>query len=368
MDYVKRLACSPSYDASSDELQFVSQRARLLAFNRWKGYTDLPEFETLEGSIESAPKISPADTEVKESAPEPKKKKSKQVKESSPEPKKSRQVKESAPEPEKSKQVYTKRTKTEDKDGVFEYEDTTTTVVKKKEKTLAEFIAEKRLSKSSGKSSHEKSDTKEDGEKNKRKVVHSKLAKSSSAKRMKTEDSGSPMSPPKNDQKMITPKKAKTSFGIGASILRVANQMHCSTPTTGLVPCSKNNGSGKSKPEALSKRDPSLSETLSSRHSASTTKASSGKPNLISIDKLQSGEVSHVGKETPNSELVEESMLEVKNLKGSSDEKMVNEEAASIVGEMTSEDSKQTEEKITGSDLKVKEQHVNKNCPEESSA
>ncbi|KAJ4898318.1 Tudor/PWWP/MBT superfamily protein [Raphanus sativus] len=353
VEYVKRLACSPSYDPSSDELQFVSQRARLLAFNRWKGYTDLPEFETLQGSVESAPKISPEDTEVKESAPEPKKKKSKQVKESSPEPK-------------KSKQVYTKRRKTEDKDqckldGVFEYEDTTTTVVKKKEKTLAEFIAEKRLSKSHGKRSDENAVRKQDGEK-KRKVVHSEPAKSSSAKRMKTEDSGSPMSPPKNDQK-ITPMKAKTSFGIGESILRVANQMHCSTPT-GLVPCSKNNSSGKSKP----KREPSLSETLSSRHSASTTKASSGKPNLISIDKLQSGQVSHVGKETPNSELVEESMSEVKNLKGSSDEKMVNEEAASIVGEMTSEDSKQTEEKITGSDLKVKEQHVNKNCPEESSA
>lgn len=53
MDYVKHLACSPSYDVT-DELQFVSQRARLLAFNRWKGYSDLPEFETLQGSVESA--------------------------------------------------------------------------------------------------------------------------------------------------------------------------------------------------------------------------------------------------------------------------------------------------------------------------
>ncbi|KAF8069746.1 hypothetical protein N665_1137s0014 [Sinapis alba] len=300
VDYVKRLACSPpSYDAS-DELQFVSQRAKLLAFNRWKGYSDLPEFETLQGSVESAPKIS--------------------------------EVKESAPEPKKSKQVYSKRTKTEDKedhcklDGVFEYEDTT--VPKKKEKTLAEFIAEKRLSKSNGKRSHENLD----GEK-KRKVVHSKLPKSAK-KKIKTnlhteEDSGSPPLSPKNDQK-ITPKKAKTSFGIGASILRVANQMHCSTPS-GLVPCSKNN-----EPEASSEREPSPNETLSSSHQ-SATKNQNGKPNPISIDNLQSGEVDDVLKETPSTttNLVEDSN---RDLNGSSGEEMVN-AAANIVGGMTVADT-----------------------------
>ncbi|ESQ49104.1 hypothetical protein EUTSA_v10020687mg [Eutrema salsugineum] len=185
-------------------------RARLLAFNRWKGYTDLPEFETLQGSVESAPKISPA--EEKSSLTE---------------------AKVSAPEPKKTKQVYTKRRKTEDQDdckhdGVFEYEDTT--VPKKKEKTLAEFIAEKRLSRCNGKRSHENSDNKPDCEK-KRKAVHSKLPKSATKIKanLQTEVSGSPISP-KNDDK-ITPKKARTSFGIGESILRVANQMHCSTPT-----------------------------------------------------------------------------------------------------------------------------------------
>ncbi|KAG2318377.1 hypothetical protein Bca52824_011590 [Brassica carinata] len=332
VEYVKRLACSPSFD-SSDELQFVSQRARLLAFNRWKGYTDLPEFETLQGSVESAPKISPADTEVKESAPEPK----------------------------KSKQVYTKRRKTEDKDhskldGVFEYEDTT--VPKKKEKTLAEFIAEKRLSKSNEKKSHESSVVKPDGEK-KRKVVHSKFPKSAKKIKtnMQTEASGSPVSP-KNDQK-ITPKKAKTSFGIGASILRVANQMHS---------CSKNNGSGKSlqdgqKPVALSERELSPNETLSSRHSASATatKTPNGKAIPIGTDKLQSGELEHVGKETPSTNLVGDSMLEVRDLKGSSEEQMVNEdrkEAANIVGQITTEDSKLTEEKITGSDVAACQQEL----------
>lgn len=99
VEYVKGLACYPRYDAS-DELMFVSQRARLLAFSRWKGFIELPEFETLLGSVESAPKM-----------------------------------KVSAPEPKKS----TKRRKTEDKDdcerdGVFEYEDTTVLKKKKKKK------------------------------------------------------------------------------------------------------------------------------------------------------------------------------------------------------------------------------------------
>ncbi|WZZ42138.1 hypothetical protein YC2023_038397 [Brassica napus] len=295
VEYVKGLACYPRYDAS-DELMFVSQRARLLAFSRWKGFIELPEFETLRGSVESAPKM-----------------------------------KESAPEPKKS----TKRRKTEDKDhcerdGVFEYEDTIVLKKKKKEKTLAEFIAEIRLSKSNGKRSH--------GEK-KRMVVDTKPTKS--AKKMKTnlqkEDSGSPVSP-KNDQK-ITPKKAKTCFGIGASILRVANQMHCSTTPTGLVPCSKNNGSG----------EPSPSKSLSSRHSASTTKASSGKPNPISKDKLQSGELEHVVKETASTNIVEDSVvLESRDLKD--DEQMVNEEdrkeAENIVGETTVVDSSNLTEQL----------------------
>ncbi|CAH8354694.1 unnamed protein product [Eruca vesicaria subsp. sativa] len=332
VSYVKRLACSPKYDAS-DELEFVSQRARLLAFSRWKGYTELPEFETLKGSVESAPKVSRTEKESRLS-----------------------EVKKSAPEPKKDKQVYTKRRKTEGQDdckqeGVFEYEDAT--VPKKREKTLAEFIAEKRLSKSNGKKrSHENAVVKPDGEK-KRKIVQSKLPKS--AKKIKTtlqaEDSGSPISP-KNDQK-ITPKKARTSFGIGASILRVANQMHSSTPT-GLVPCSKNSGSGKS----LQNR----------RKPVSSSETPNGKANPISIGKPQSGELEHAVKETASTNIVEESMLkESRDLKGSSEEQMVNEdgkEAANVVGEMSTDDSNLTKEKITGSVLK--EEIVNKNCSEGS--
>ncbi|KAG7581156.1 PWWP domain [Arabidopsis suecica] len=362
--YVKRLACSPIYDAT-DALQLVSQRAQLLAFNRWKGYTDLPEFVTLQGSVESAPKISPAEE-------------------------KSSVVEVSDPEPKKSKQVYTKRRKTEVQDGckhdgVFEYEETT--VPKKKEKTLAEFIAEKRLRRHNGNTSHENSGNVPLCEK-KRKVVQSKVSKSTKKIKadLQTEDPGSPVSQ-KNDQKnnlsagdKITPEKARKSFGIGASILKVANQMHCSTPTR-LIPCNdstskkaaKSNGSGKSlqekpKAEALSAREisPSTNETLSNPHAASVTKTSSGKSNSISVDHNLSGELEQVMKEAPSTNLVEDPMLESRDLKDSAKEQMVHEdkkEAANIADEKTIKDSNLIGEKISGKDLK---QQPNKNCPDGS--
>ncbi|KAL1193896.1 PWWP domain-containing protein 2 [Cardamine amara subsp. amara] len=365
VDYVKRLAYSPNYDAK-DELQFVSKRAQLLAFSRWKGYTDLPEFETLQGSVESAPKTSLA--EEKSSLLE---------------------VKVSDPEPKKSKQVYTKRRKIEGQDdckqdGVFEYEDTT--VPKKKEKTLAEFIAEKRLSRRNEKISQENPVIEPHCEK-KRKVLHSKLPKSTKKIKanLQTEDSGSSPISPKNDRKnnlsagdKITPEKTRKSFGIGASILRVANQMHSSTPTR-VGPCSnstskmaaKINGSGKSlqekpKAEALSEKkiSPSPDETLSIPQSASATKTPNGKP----IDHLQSGEVEQVIMEARSTNLVEDSMLESRDLKDSSKEQqMVHEdrkEAGNIEDEITIKDSNLTGEIIIGSDLK--EQPSNKNCSDGS--
>lgn len=362
--YVKRLACSPIYDAT-DALQLVSHRAQLLAFNRWKGYTDLPEFVTLQGSVESAPKTSPAEE-------------------------KSSLVEVSDPEPKKSKQVYTKRRKTEVQDdckhdGVFEYEETT--VPKKKEKTLAEFIAEKRLSRHNGNTSHENSGKVPRCEK-KRKVVQSKVPKSTKKIKanLQTEDPGSPVCH-KNDRKnnlsagdKITPEKARKSFGIGASILKVANQMHCSTPTR-LIPCSdstskkaaKSNGNGKSlqekpKAEALSAREisPSTIETLSSLHAASVTKTPSGKSNSISIDHQLSRELKQVIKEAPSTNLVEDPMLESRDLKDSAKEQMVHEdkkEAANIADEKTIKDSNLIGEKIGGLDLK---QQPNKNCSDGS--
>ncbi|XP_010464619.1 PREDICTED: uncharacterized protein LOC104745140 [Camelina sativa] len=365
VEYVKRLARSPSSDAT-DALQLVSQRARLLAYNRWKGYTELPEFEILQGSVESAPKTSPAEE-------------------------KSSLVKVSDPELKKSKQVYTKRRKTEDQndskhDGVFEYEDTT--VPKKKEKTLAEYIAEKRLSRRKGNKSQENSGEVPNCEK-KRKVVVSKLPKST--KKIKTnlekEDPGSPI-PPESDRKnsssasdKITPGKARKSFGIGASILKVANQMHSSTPTR-LLPCSestskkaaKSNGSGKSlqeKPKAktLSKIDnsPLTNEKLSSPQAASVTKTPSAKPNSISIDHQLSGELEQVIKEAPSTTLVKDPMLESRDLKDSSKEQMGNEdrnEAADIADEIIIEDSNLTGENNSGSDLK--DQPSDKNCSDGS--
>lgn len=352
VQYVKGLACHPN-NGATDELQFVSHRAQLLAFNRWKGYSDLPELETLQGSVESAPKIPPA--EEKNSLVE---------------------MKVSVPKPKKPEIVYTKRRKTETQDdckhdAVFEYEDTT--VLKRKEKTLAEFIAEKRLSMSNGKKSRESSGVKTDSEK-KRKVVSPKPPKSTKKIKanLQTEDPGSSYSPKKDRGDKITPKKARESFGIGASILRVANQMHCSTPTR-LIPCdnstskkaAKNNGrkslQEKPKAKALSEREisPSPNETHSSPHSASAAKTPNGKPNPISIDHLQSGALEQVIKETPSTSIVEDSTLESMDLKDSSKEQMVNGDRNEDASKITIEDSNLTEEKITGSDLK--EQPGNKN-------
>ncbi|CAN8269518.1 unnamed protein product [Cochlearia groenlandica] len=326
VNYVKGLASSPNYDAT-DELQFVSHRARLLSFSRWKGYSDLPEFETLLGSVESAPKISPVEE-------------------------KSSLVERKVSVPETKEKVYTKRRKTEDEDdnGVFEYENTT--VLGTKEKTLAEFIAEKRLSRGNRNKSHENSGIKHDSEKKRKVVVHSKLPKST--KKIKANLQTENPRSPKDDRKYnlspggkITTEKARVSFGIGASMLRVANQMHSST-STGLKPCSnatskvvaKDNGSEKHlknrpKSEVLSERE--ISPPPNEIHSS----PQSEKPEPISLDHVQSGEVDQVMKETLSTNLVEDSMLESKGLKDSSNQQMVNEdreEAENIVDEITIEE------------------------------
>ncbi|CAN8270042.1 unnamed protein product [Cochlearia groenlandica] len=344
VEYVKRLACSPSYDAT-DELQFVSQRAKLLAFNHLKGYTDLPEFVTIQGSVESAPKVSLSEEKIGLS-----------------------EVNITVPEPKKTEQVYTKRRKTEEKDNckqVFEYEDTI--VLKKKEKTLAEIIDEKRLSRSKGNRSDEISVIKPNCEK-KRKVVSSKLPKSAKKIKldMQTEVPGSPVYAENDPTFDSTPQKARSSFGIGASILRVANQMHCSKPTR-LIPCSdptsktaaKNNGIRKS----LYKK-PKAEEAISERETSSSPNEMLLSPHATqSIDHQQAGELEQVSMEAPSTNLIEDSMLECKDLKESSKEEKEHEgrkEAANIAGEITVKDSNLAEQTINVAESK--EQASNKNC------
>ncbi|CAN7037240.1 unnamed protein product, partial [Brassica rapa subsp. trilocularis] len=45
VEYMKRLACFPRYD-ESDELVFVSNRARLFAFQQWRSCINFPRYET----------------------------------------------------------------------------------------------------------------------------------------------------------------------------------------------------------------------------------------------------------------------------------------------------------------------------------
>lgn len=53
LDYMKRLACFPSYDATA-KLQFVINRAQVLAFQQWKDYSPFIDYETFLRSVESA--------------------------------------------------------------------------------------------------------------------------------------------------------------------------------------------------------------------------------------------------------------------------------------------------------------------------
>ncbi|XP_010558277.1 PREDICTED: uncharacterized protein LOC104826984 [Tarenaya hassleriana] len=220
VEYIKIIACTPSYSLT-DKLHFTSHRAQLLAFHRWKGYPDLPQFEKLRGSVESAPKVAPpgVNKDISQVA------KPKTVEQVSSE---KRRIEENNESGQKQ------RGESDDRTGR-----------NKKEKTLIEFIAEKRRSKSKGSGADDKSDGKQFPDR-KRKAEFSESDKS--IKRIKKnnlplEDLISQDSAKKDRKGNLSggdtnkPQKPKPVFGIGASILRVASQMNSSTPTL-LKPCS----------------------------------------------------------------------------------------------------------------------------------
>lgn len=53
VEYMKRLACFPRYD-ESDELVFVSNRARLFAFQQWRSCINFPRYETFLKDVSDA--------------------------------------------------------------------------------------------------------------------------------------------------------------------------------------------------------------------------------------------------------------------------------------------------------------------------
>lgn len=255
VEFMKHLACFPSYDAT-DKLQFVNNRAQLLAFQQWKGYSNFLEYETFIKSVESTPHEA------------------------------------SLLEPNPDEEMSSKKRETDykDKDEYkqrFDFEDRADE--KTKEKTVSDFIA-------NGSRSIEKLDDKSHSDK-KRKVESSESDKSE--KKIKnnrqTEDSSSQNSDEETNLSVVDANKlqkaaAEPCCGIGAIPLRAESEMNSLTPT--FKPCSdpnittnvevENKKTKKTKHEELAERKiSSPGEMPSSLHSAKTRE---GIPESISMD------------------------------------------------------------------------------------
>ncbi|GMI96537.1 hypothetical protein HRI_003323000 [Hibiscus trionum] len=194
VEAMKTLALSPY--TVVDRLQFTISQAQLLALHRWKGYSQLPEFQHLCGLLETDAEI-PLSEEVKEY--------SKLVK--------------IFPSVEVDEKVYTEEEKPEGHNGYSCKQKKIHTVSGKKEKSLSEFISEKRSSLQNVK---RKLNKKGDD----------MLMPSSPAKKLKTIDSVRDDLAVKQNKSNVAiasvdkPLQSKQTFKVGASILRVASQLN----------------------------------------------------------------------------------------------------------------------------------------------
>ncbi|KAG5243615.1 PWWP domain-containing family protein [Salix suchowensis] len=186
-----------------DMLEFVTARSQLLVFNRWKGYSHLPELQILGDLLES-------DAEIPQSA----------------EGKHSSEMVENTATKVKDEPVSSGKEKPKNEDhssrkrkhisGDKEHPN-------KKEKSLAELVAEKRLSAAKGKGSL-------DGE------ATGKITTSSSGKKRKAVNSISEYSMMKQSKSPSSSRidngssQPKKTYRVGESILRVASQLNGSTP------------------------------------------------------------------------------------------------------------------------------------------
>ncbi|VVB13002.1 unnamed protein product [Arabis nemorensis] len=293
VEYMKDLACFPSYDAS-DKMQFVINRAQLLAFQQWKGYFNFPEYETFLKSVESAAR------------------------------------KASLSELDTDEEVSSKKRKTDYKDNDehkqrFDFEDRADE--KMKEKTLSDLTEEKRL----GSRSIEKLDGKSHSDK-KRKVESSESDQSEKKikNNLQTEDSVSQNSDEENNSSMGDGNKlqkvAEPCCGIGDIPLRVETKMDSLTPT--FNSCSDSNSTTKVedentktekiKHEELAERKiSSPDEMLPSLHSAKTPE---GIPESVTIDHSKYEEFDKFLKEISCSNLNDEFKKAVEDITGSKEE------------------------------------------------
>jgi hypothetical protein len=184
-------------------LEFVTARSQLLVFNRWKGYSHLPEFQILGELLESDAEI-PQSAEVKHGS---------EMVENTATKVKDEPVSSGKEKPKSADHSSRKRKHiSEDKEHPS-----------KKEKSLADLIAERRSSAAKAKCSSDgeatgKTTTSSSGKK--RKAVKS-ISDDSMMKQSKSPSSSGV------DNGSSQPKK---TYRVGESILRVASQLNGSTP------------------------------------------------------------------------------------------------------------------------------------------
>ncbi|KAJ6742591.1 TUDOR/PWWP/MBT SUPERFAMILY PROTEIN [Salix viminalis] len=181
-----------------DMLEFVTARSQLSVFNRWKGYSHLPELQILGELLES-------DAEIPQSA----------------EGKHGSEMVENTATKVKDEPVSSGKEKPKSEDHSSRKRKHISG--DKKEKSLAELIAERRSSAAKGKGSL-------DGE------ATGKITTSSSGKKRKAVNSISEYSMMKQSKSPSSSRidngssQPKKTYRVGESILRVASQLNGSTP------------------------------------------------------------------------------------------------------------------------------------------
>lgn len=210
MEYVKLLGQSPY--GGVDRLEFATAQAQLLSFNRWKGYSHLPEFQVcgelldIDAEISQSMEATPgneggnnADTNVKHGNAKVKQQTDNELS-SSGEGKSKSQVGSS-----------NKRKPFSDDSGY----------PNKKEKSLADMLAERRSSDANCKNGSKR---KSSGESPSSSVKRKAIDFISSESVVKDDKN---ISPSRGDHDTSQPKK---TYRVGDSILRVASQLNGLTP------------------------------------------------------------------------------------------------------------------------------------------
>ncbi|KAE8666216.1 Tudor/PWWP/MBT superfamily protein, putative isoform 4 [Hibiscus syriacus] len=289
---IKKLAQSPSC-TDIDRVQFTISKAQLLAFHRWKGYSQLPEFQNLCGSLETDAEI-PLSEEMK---------------------KYSKLIKNEVPSVKVDKRVYSEEEELDSQDGSSSKQKKNLTVSGEKEKSLSEFIAERRLSLQNVKRKLNKNGD-------------DMLISSSPAKKLKAVDPVcNDLAMKQNKSNVSTasvdkPLQSKQTFGVGASILRVASQLNGSIFSTPLLKHSdgksqkatvgnKSKGkssSGKSRGKKVSQTDISSSDNMLSQLHLAATDPLKGYNFLASIIFFFTELRNSIAMDINNSEMSEQSL------------------------------------------------------------